>query len=226
VRILVVEDQKQLAAIIKRGLREQGYAVDIAYEGDSGQYLAENTPYDLILLDIMLPKKDGLAVCHDLRANKINTPIIILTAKDKLQDKVEGLDCGADDYVIKPFAFPELLARVRAQLRRGSGEKPVQLVAGTLVLDPSTRLVTMDGQPLELTAKEYSLLEFFLRNPNRLLTRTMLEQHVWDYEFEGGSNIIDVYIRRLREKIDKPRKESMIQTIRGAGYRLAVKSDH
>jgi DNA-binding response OmpR family regulator len=222
-RILVVEDQKQLASIIKRGLQEQGYAVDVAYDGDSGQYFAENTPYDLILLDLLLPKKDGLAVCRDLRMKKISTPIVILTAKDKLQDKVEGLDCGADDYLVKPFAFPELLARVRAQLRRGTGEKPVQLVAADIVLDPSSRLVTKNGQSLDLTTKEYSLLEFFLRNPNRLLTRTMLEQHVWDYEFAGGSNIIDVYIRRLREKIDTPRKGSIIQTIRGAGYRLDVK---
>ncbi len=221
-RILVIEDQKQLASIIKRGLQEQGYAVDVAYDGDDGEYYAENTPYDLILLDIMLPKKDGLQVCRELRAKKVGIPILMLTAKDKLQDKVEGLDCGADDYMVKPFAFPELLARIRALLRREAGEKTPELNIGDLVLDPATRLVKRGGIEITLTSKEYSLLEFFMRNQGRLLTRTMLEEHVWNYEFEGESNIIDVYVRRLRDKIDVKRKNSLIQTVRGAGYRMSA----
>ena len=217
-RILVVEDERQLAAIIKRGLEEEGYAVDIAYDGEEGQYNAENTAYDLILLDIMLPIKDGHAVCRDLRLKKVITPILMLTAKDKVQDKVDGLDCGADDYLVKPFAFPELLARIRALLRREAGAKAPLLTAGSLTLDPASRQVKKDGQDIELTGKEYSLLEYFMRNPGRLLTRTMLEEHVWNYDFEGGSNIIDVYVRRLRDKIDSG--GVLIQTIRGAGYRL------
>jgi DNA-binding response OmpR family regulator len=219
-RILVVEDEKQLAGIIKRGLEEEGYAVDVAGDGEEGQYYAENTAYDLILLDIMLPKKDGLEVCRDLRLKKLTAPIMMLTAKDKVQDRVEGLDCGADDYLVKPFAFPELHARIRALLRREAAGKSPLLAAGGLTLDPASHLVKMDGRDIDLTGKEYALLEYLMRNPGRLLTRTMLEEHVWNYEFEGGSNIVDVYVRRLRDKIDPENGTDLIQTIRGAGYRL------
>ncbi len=217
-RILVIEDEKQLSSIIKRGLEEEGYAVDVARDGEEGLYCAENTAYDLILLDIMLPLKDGLAVCRDLRLKKIATPVLMLTAKDKVQDRVDGLDCGADDYLVKPFAFPELLARIRALLRReASGKTPV-LTAGDLTLNPALRQVKKGGQDVELTGKEYALLEYFMRNPGRLLTRTMLEEHVWNYDFDGISNIVDVYVRRLRDKIDPG--SGLIQTVRGAGYRL------
>jgi len=219
-RILVVEDEKHLADIIKRGLREQGYAVDIAYDGDQGQYMAETTPYDLILLDILLPKKTGLQVCGELRAKKATTPIIILTARDKVGDRVQGLDCGADDYLTKPFAFPELLARIRALLRRDMTDKSPKMSVGTLVMDPVTRQVTQGDKVISLTSKEFTLLEYFMRHPNMLLTRTMLEQHAWDYEFDGESNLIDVYIRRIRNKIDIKGRESLIETTRGAGYRM------
>jgi DNA-binding response OmpR family regulator len=222
-RILVVEDEKLLASIIKRGLQEQGYAVDIAYDGDEGQYYAENTPYDLIILDISLPKKDGLQVCKELRIKKFAIPILMLTARDKVEERVMGLDCGADDYVVKPFAFPELLARIRALLRREINVKTPQIQVGDLVLDPVSRRVKRGNREIILTSKEYTLLEYFLRHPDMLLTRTMLEQHAWDYEFDSESNLVDVYVRRLRVKIDVKGKESLIETMRGAGYRLRSK---
>jgi DNA-binding response OmpR family regulator len=222
-RILVVEDEKLLASIIKRGLQEQGYAVDIAYDGDEGQYYAENTPYDLIILDISLPKKDGLQVCKALRIKKFTIPILMLTARDKVEERVMGLDCGADDYVVKPFAFPELLARIRALLRREINVKTPQIQVGDLVLDPVSRRVKRGNREIILTSKEYTLLEYFLRHPDMLLTRTMLEQHAWDYEFDSESNLVDVYVRRLRVKIDVKGKESLIETMRGAGYRLRSK---
>lgn len=219
-RILVVEDEKLLASIIKRGLKEQGYAVDIAYDGDEGQYYAENTPYDLIILDISLPKKDGLQVCKELRIKKLTAPILMLTARDKVEERVKGLDCGADDYVVKPFAFPELLARIRALLRRETNVKTPQIQVGDLIMDPVSRRVKRGNREIILTSKEYTLLEYFLRHPNMLLTRTMLEQHAWDYEFDSESNLVDVYVRRIRVKIDVKGKESLIETMRGAGYRL------
>lgn len=222
-RILVVEDEKQLASVIRRGLQEQGYAVDVAHDGDEGQYYAESTPYDLILLDIMLPKKDGLQVCKELRAKKMTVPILMLTAKDKVENRVQGLDCGADDYVVKPFAFPELLARIRALLRRDANIKTPQIRVGDLLLDPVTRQVKKGNREITLTSKEYTLLDFFMRHPNMLLTRTTLEQHAWDYEFDSESNLIDVYIRRLRSKIDSQGRPSLIETARGAGYRLRSK---
>ncbi len=219
-RILVIEDEKRLAGIIKRGLQEQGYAVDVAHDGDEGQYYAENTPYDLILLDVMLPKKSGMEVCMDLRLNKSATPILMLTARDKVQDRVKGLDCGADDYMVKPFAFTELMARIRALLRRDSPDKSPHIAIGDLVLDPITRQVRKRGEVISLTSKEFTLLDYFMRNSNILLTRTMLEQHAWDYEFDGESNLIEVYIRRLRNKIDAKKGKSLIETVRGAGYRM------
>jgi DNA-binding response OmpR family regulator len=221
-RVLVVEDSRRLAGIIKRGLIEEGYTVDNAYDGEEAEYMAESTPFDLIILDIMLPKKDGLAVCRDLRAKNVNTPILVLTAKDSVEDKVAGLDTGADDYLVKPFAFSELLARLRALLRREVLPKTQKYQVGDLSLDPQSREVWRNGSPLELTAKEYAIIEYFMRRPNAVVTRTMLGESVWDYEFDGLSNIIDVYVRRLRQKIDREGQPSLIQTVRGAGYRLRV----
>ena len=221
-RILVVEDSRRLAGIVKRGLLEEGYTVDNAYDGEEAQYMAETTPYDLIILDVMLPKKDGVTVCRELRDKKVSTPILMLTAKDSVEDKVTGLDSGADDYQVKPFAFAELLARMRALLRREIIPKTQKLQAGDLVMDVQTREVWRGERKIDLTAKEYAILEYFLRRPNAVVTRTMLGENVWDYEFDGISNIIDVYVRRIRCKIDEDRQNSLIQTLRGAGYRLRV----
>jgi DNA-binding response OmpR family regulator len=219
-RILVIEDERRLCSIIKRGLIEEGYAVDTSYDGEEGEYLAETTPYDLIILDIMLPKKDGIEVCQNLRLKRVNTPILMLTAKDTIEDRVRGLDAGSDDYLIKPFAFNELLARIRALLRREGSSKSSELHIGNLIMDTLSREVWRDQRKIELTSKEYIILEYFMRHPNMVITRTMLEEHAWDYEFDSISNLIDVYIRRLRRKIDENGETSLIQTVRGAGYRL------
>jgi heavy metal response regulator len=216
----VVEDERRLASITKRGLLEEGYSVDTAYDGEEGQYMAETTPYDLIILDIMLPKKDGITVCQELRAKKVNTPILMLTAKDSIEDRVRGLDSGADDYLVKPFAFGELLARVRALLRREALSKTPKLQVGDLVIDTLTREAWRGQRKIEMTTKEYTILEYFMRHPNLVITRTMIEENAWDYEFDSISNIIDVYVRRLRRKIDDEGQESLIQTVRGAGYRM------
>jgi heavy metal response regulator len=219
-RILVVDDDRRLSAVIKRGLLEEAYAVDLAYDGEDGEYMAEVNPYDLIILDIMLPGKDGIEICRDLRAKKVNTPILMLTAKDTVEDRVKGLDVGADDYLVKPFAFNELLARVRAMLRREGMAKSPELRVGDLTLDTLTRQVRRGERPVELTTKEYVILEYFMRHPNAVVTRTMIEEHAWDYDFDSLSNLVDVYIRRLRRKIDNEGEDSLIQTVRGAGYRL------
>jgi DNA-binding response OmpR family regulator len=219
-RILLIEDERQLAAVIKRGLQEEGYAVDATFDGDEGQYYAENTAYDLIILDVMLPKKNGLDVCRDLRMIKVYTPILMLTARDKVRDKVDGLDCGADDYMVKPFAFPELLARIRAIRRREEGNKNPLISIGDLTLDPASRIVKKKGREIPFTTKEFAMLEFFMRNPGTMLTRGALEQHVWDYEFDSGSNIVDVYVRRIRNKIGAAGRRGPIETVRGAGYRM------
>jgi DNA-binding response OmpR family regulator len=220
VRILVVDDDRRLSAVIKRGLLEEAYAVDLAYDGDEGEYMAEVNPYDLVILDIMLPGKDGIEVCRELRTKKVNTPILMLTAKDTVEDRVKGLDVGADDYVVKPFAFNELLARVRAMLRREGMSKSPELRVGDLTLNTLTRQVWRGQRPVELTTKEYVILEYFMRHPNVVITRTMIEEHAWDYDFDSLSNLVDVYIRRLRRKIDAESEASLIQTVRGAGYRL------
>lgn len=219
-RILVVEDEKRLAEVIKKGLVEEGYSVDVAYDGAEGQYMAESASYDLVILDIMLPKKDGVTICQELRIRGINIPILMLTAKDSVEDRVKGLDSGADDYLVKPFAFSELVARVRALLRREALSKASKLQVGNLVMDTLTREVWRGDKKIELTAKEYAILEYFMRHPNMVVTRTMLMEKVWDYDFEGISNVIDVYIRRLRLKLDEEGAESIIETVRGAGYRL------
>jgi two-component system, OmpR family, copper resistance phosphate regulon response regulator CusR len=224
-RILLIEDNRQLSHSLKLSLEEGGYAVDAAFDGEDGQYLAELTPYDAIILDIMLPKKDGLSVCHELRDKRINTPILMLTARDTVDDRVRGLDSGADDYLVKPFALNELRARLRALLRRDAPDKANVLVVDDLSLDPVTHRVTRAGRAIELTAKEYALLEYFMRNPDRMITREMAESHVWSYDYEGVSNVIDVYVRRLRRKIDDPFSAKLIETVRGAGYRLRRRAE-
>ncbi len=221
-RILVVDDDRRLCSVIKRGLLEETYAVDIAYDGEEGEYMAEVNPYDLIILDIMMPKKDGIEMCKELRSKRINTPILMLTAKDAVDDRVRGLDAGADDYMVKPFSFNELLARVRALLRREAITKSPEIKLGDLVLNTLTREVRRGDRTIELTTKEYVILEYFMRHPNVVVTRTMLEEHAWDYDFDSMSNLIDVYIRRLRRKLDDNENESVLQTVRGAGYRLKV----
>jgi DNA-binding response OmpR family regulator len=221
-RILIVEDNHRLNNLLKTSLSEDGYAVDSAFDGREGQELAEMTTYDAMILDVMLPEKDGMAVCRDLRKQRINTPILMLTARDAIEDRVEGLDSGADDYVVKPFAISELRARLRALLRRESSEKSSVLSIADLTLDLANHRVERANQPIELTSKEFSLLEYFMRNPNRLITREMAEGHIWNYDFEGTSNVVDVYIRRLRRKIDDPYEVKLFETVRGAGYRLAA----
>ncbi len=217
--VLIVEDEKKIASFVKRGLEEEGYAVDVAYDGEKGLNLAESNSYDLIILDIMLPQKDGLTVCKSLRKVKVTTPVLMLTAKDTVEDKVNGLDSGADDYLIKPFAFEELLARVRALLRRGRPLSPEKLMVDDLILDPVTHQVKRRGKIIQLTYTEYRLLSYLMSNANRVLTRTMIEDHVWGYDyFDKFSNIIDVYIRYLRKKIDEGFNKRLIHTIRGKGY--------
>ena len=221
-RVLVVDDDRRLCNIVRRGLVEEAYAVDVAYDGEEGEYMAEVSPYDLIILDIMMPKKDGIQVCEELRARRINTPILMLTARDTVDDRVRGLDAGADDYMVKPFSFNELLARARALMRRESMTKSPELEVGDLVLNTQTREVRRGDRTIELTTKEYVILEYFMRHPNAVVTRTMLEEHAWDYDFDSVSNLVDVYIRRLRRKLDDDERESLLQTVRGAGYRLKV----
>jgi DNA-binding response OmpR family regulator len=221
-RILLVEDNRQLNNSLRLSLVDDGYAVDVAFDGVEGEDLAEITPYDLIILDIMLPKKNGLDVCRSLRNHRVNTPILMLTARDALEDRVAGLDSGADDYLIKPFALEELRARMRALLRRESSNRGGLLEVDNLTLDPATHFVQRNGSSLELTSKEYALLEYMMRNPNRLITREMAESHVWSYDYDGASNVVDVYIRRLRRKIDDPFGRKLIETVRGAGYRLRI----
>ena len=219
-RILLVEDNHRLSNSLKMNLAHEGYSVDTAYDGQEGQDFAELTPYDLIILDILLPVKDGLEVCRDLRHRRIQTPILLLTARDSVNDRVQGLDCGADDYLVKPFALQELLARLRALLRRQQPYQSGRLEMGSLIVDPMTHSVERAGQPIGLTPKEFALLEYLLHHRNQVVTREMIEQHIWNYDFECESNVIDVYIRRLRRKIDDPFAAKLLTTVRGIGYRL------
>jgi len=223
-KILVVEDEERVAQFIQKGLKEEGHAVDVSYDGEDGGFLAEVNDYDLILLDVMLPKKNGINVCREIRARGIVTPVLMLTARDSVEDRVRGLDAGADDYLVKPFAFEELLARVRALLRRRSDTKTPTLQLADLELDPITRLVTRAGKPIRLTTKEYSLLEYLLRNANKVLSRTLIGEHVWDMNFDPESNVIDVYISHLRNKIDKGHDVALLHTMRGQGYLLSADS--
>jgi len=219
-KILVVEDEQRVAQFIQKGLKEEGHAVDCAYDGEEGGFLAEVNEYDLIILDLMLPKKSGLSVCSEIRERGVSTPVLMLTARDAVQDKVRGLDAGADDYLTKPFVFDELLARVRALLRRSSESKTPVLKILDLELDPMSRRVTRGGTPIRLTTKEYALLEYMMRNPDRVLSRTRIGEHVWDMNFDPESNVIDVYVSHLRNKVDKGFDVALIHTLRGQGYML------
>jgi two-component system, OmpR family, response regulator len=219
-RTLVVEDEPKMAALIRRGLVEEGYAADIARTGEEALWRARATPYDAIVLDVMLPGRSGLDVCRELRESGVWSPILMLTARDGVEDKVSGLDSGADDYLTNPFSFAELLARLRALARRGPSERPTVLALGSLRLDPATRQAWRGDVEIDLSAKEFALLETFMRRPGDVFTRLDLLEHAWDYGYENRSNIVDVYIRYLRGKIDRPFGRESIETVRGVGYRL------
>ncbi len=219
-RVLVVEDEDKIAAFIKRGLEENTYAVDVAGDGSEGYEWARNFDYDLIVLDVMLPKLDGLTLCKRLRQEGRSAGILMLTAKDSVDDRVAGLDAGADDYLVKPFAFRELLARLRALCRRNTDQPAHGLRVGVLTLDLVGHQAVREGQTIDLTAKEFALLDLFMRHPGQTLSRTVIAEHVWDYDFYQQSNIVDVYVRYLRRKIDDPFERKLIQTVRGIGYRL------
>ena len=219
-RVLVVEDEPKMAGLVKRGLEEEDIAVDVASRGEDAVWMAGSTEYDVVVLDVMLPGLDGFEVCRRLRADEVWTPVLMLTARDAVEDRVAGLDGGADDYLVKPFSFEELLARLRALARRGGGERPVVLEAGDLRLDPATRRATRGDAEIALSPKEYALLETLMRRPGVALSRLQLLEHGWDDTYENRSNVIDVYIRYLREKIDRPFGTDTIETVRGVGYRL------
>jgi len=221
-RILVVEDEARLADGVRRGLEAEGFAVDIAANGTDGLWLARENEYSAILLDIMLPGMSGYRVCETLRAEKNWTPIIMLTAKDGEWDQVEALDTGADDYLTKPFSFAILLARLRAVVRRGAGERPSVLEAGDIRLDPATRSVTRADSPIELTSREFAVLEYLMRRRGEVVSKREVIENVWDYDFEGDANIVEVYVRHLRNKLDRPFGRAAIETLRGSGYRLAA----
>jgi two-component system OmpR family response regulator len=219
-RILIVDDEPTLARLLARGLGEEGHAADVAATGEEALWMASAAPYDAIVLDVMLPGLDGFAVCRALRDRDVWTPVLMLTARDAVEDRIQGLDTGADDYLLKPFAFSELLARLRALVRRGHIERPTQLTAGDLRLDPAARRVWRGETELELSAKEFALLELFLRHPGEVLSRVQLLDGAWDMAFESRSNVIDVYVRYLREKVDRPFGRRALETVRGVGYRL------
>jgi len=219
-RILVVEDDRKVASFIRKGLTEDGYAVDVASDGETGLAMGLDRLHDVIVLDVMLPGKPGFQVVRELRQAKVATPVLLLTARDAAEDKVQGLDAGADDYLTKPFAFAELLARVRALLRRGTAARAPVLQVADLTLDPATRTVARGGEAISLTNREFALLEYLLRNAGRVLTRTMIAEHVWDYSFDSATNVIDVYVNYLRKKIDAGRERKLIHTVRGVGYVL------
>src|SRR5262245_4509236 len=220
VRILMVEDEVKLAALIRRGLTEEAHAADVAATGEDALWMARSTEYDAIVLDLMLPGVNGVDVCRSLRSDGVWSPILMLTARDGIDDRIGGLDAGADDYLTKPFAFAELLARLRALARRGRPARPSVLAVGDLRLDPATRRVWRDDAEVELSPKEFALLETFMRRPGRVLSRFDLLEHAWDYDYENRSNVVDVYVRYLREKIDRPFGRESLETVRGAGYRL------
>jgi two-component system OmpR family response regulator len=219
-RVLIVEDELKMAALIQRGLRDDGMAADVAGNGEDALWMAGSTDYDAIVLDVMLPGLDGFEVCRRLRGEGVWSPVLMLTARDAVQDRVRGLDTGADDYVTKPFSLAELAARLRALARRGPVERPAILQTGDLQLDPSSKRVCRGSTDISLSTKEFALLETFMRRPGRVLDRFQLLEHAWDYEYENRSNIVDVYVRYLREKVDRPFGVESIETVRGAGYRM------
>jgi two-component system, OmpR family, response regulator len=220
VRVLVVEDELRMAGLIRRGLAREGLAADVAEKGEDALWMSGAHEYDVIVLDVMLPGIDGFETCRRLRKNGIWAPVLMLTARDSVEDRVAGLDTGADDYLVKPFAFAELLARLRALVRRGDSERPNVLEVGDLRLDPATREVRRGDQDIRLSAKEFALLETFMRRPGEVLSRLHLLEHAWDFAYENRSNVVDVYVRHLRRKIDKPFGRRSLETVRGAGYRL------
>jgi two-component system OmpR family response regulator len=219
-RVLIVEDQVKMASLIRRGLRKEGMAADIAVKGEDALWMAQATEYDVIILDLMLPGIDGLEVCRRLRGEKVWSPVLMLTARDAVRDRVAGLDGGADDYLTKPFSYAELLARLRALVRRGPIERPTELTAGELRLDPAGHRVWRGETQIELSAKEFAILEIFMRRPGEVLSRYQLLEQAWDYDYENRSNVVDSYIRFLRKKIDRPFGVESIETVRGMGYRL------
>lgn len=219
-RILVVEDDKKVATFVKKGLEEEGHEIIVAHDGNDGLKKMKESKYDLLVTDVMLPKKDGLALVRELREADNHIPVLMLTAKNTTDDIIAGLDAGSDDYITKPFAFEELTARVRSLLRRGSYDRGAHLVFADLVLDPVTHKVTRAGQDIDLTSKEYGLLSYLVRNAGNVLSRKMIADHVWDYEFDSFTNIIDVYVNYLRKKIDRGHDVRLIHTVRGQGYVL------
>jgi DNA-binding response OmpR family regulator len=222
-RVLVVEDERRISAYVKRGLEEHGYAVDAAFSGREALDWAQTVEFDLVVLDLLLPELDGVSVCRELRRRGTRAPILMLTARDALDDRVAGLDAGADDYLVKPFAMRELLARLRALGRRATeGPRAAVLQVADLEMDTRTRRVSRAGKPAKLTAKEYAVLECLLREPDRVLTRTQIAEHVWSYDVYNQSNVVDVYIRNLRRKLDDPHPLKLLHTVRGAGYRLSM----
>ncbi len=221
-RILLIEDDRRISRVVEKGLVEEGFAVDTAFDGEEGQYLAESEAYDLIILDIMLPKTDGLTVCRRLRAKHVKTPILILTAKTTVEEKTAGLDGGADDYLTKPFAFLELRSRIHALIRRSKHEPSPVLTVSDLVFDPIKHSVTRKGKEIALTPKEFSILELLIRHKDEVVTRTMIIDHVWDYNFDSMSNVVDVFIASLRKKIDSGHKVKLIHTLHGVGYKIST----
>lgn len=221
-RILLIEDEKRLSHVIEKGLTESGYAVDKVFDGEEGLYLAESENYDIIILDVMLPKIDGITVCKELRKKHIATPILMLTAKTTVEDRVTGLDAGADDYLTKPFAFVELNSRLQALLRRSHKQPETTLTVDTLVLDPIKHTVSRGGKQIALTPKEFAILEYLMRHKDEVVTRTQITEHTWDYNFDSMSNVIDVFITSLRKKIDSNQKQKVIHTIHGVGYKISM----
>jgi two-component system OmpR family response regulator len=225
VRILIVEDELKMAALLRRGLVEEGHAADVATSGEDALWMAQSHPYEAIVLDVMLPGVDGFETCRRLRHAGVWTPVLMLTARDGVDDRVAGLDVGADDYLTKPFSFAELLARLRALVRRGGGERPAELTVGSLRLDPASRRAWRGPDEITLSPKEFALLETFMRRPGQVLSRLQLLEHAWDFAYENKSNVVDVYVRYLREKVDRPFGAASIETVRGIGYRLREDSD-
>src|SRR5213594_4403018 len=224
-RVLIVEDELKMAGLIRRGLLEEGYAADVAQSGEDAIWMAEAHQYDAIVLDVILPGLSGFETCRRLRTAGVWSPVLMLTARDAVEDRVEGLDAGADDYLTKPFSFAELLARLRALARRGAVERPTELVVGDLRLDPASRRTWRGETEIALSPKEFALLEAFMRRPGQVLTRLQLLEHAWDFAYENRSNVIDVYVRYLREKIDRPFERASLETVRGVGYRLRTDGD-